>query len=75
MPSEGGRNIVHPYGIIHFRDTSNKLWFYWTEFTSGHIMRMKNEGAKNETRIVRTIKRVLLAEAQHRRLHSAFGWG
>ncbi len=25
--------------------------------------------------VVKLINRVLLAEAQHRRLHSAFGWG
>ena len=41
MASSKNKQINHPYGLVHRWD-NNQLWFYWTEFTEGHIMAMEN---------------------------------
>ena len=41
MASSKNKLINHPYGLVHRWD-GDQLWFYWTEFTEGHIMAMDN---------------------------------
>ncbi len=41
------KQINHPYGLVHvwedLQGGDRRLWFYWTEFTEGHIMAMRND--------------------------------